>query len=238
VAAFSNKTNSAIANAERLAELGIAAASLVENDMTLGLGSGSTAEAFLRALGERVLDGLKISGVPTSSRTEKLARSLDMPIVSLESRPTVDLGFDGANEIDPRLDVVKGRGGALLFEKIVALECARWIVIAAAEKRVDQLGLRFGVPVEIVPFGWRQTLDRFAGLGVVPDLRSEADGTAFMTDGGNLVADCRTGLIGNTLELAQAIKALPGVIDHGIFVQMADAVMISELDGSVQTQQR
>ncbi len=210
--------------------------------MTLGLGSGSTAEAVVRELGARVVTGLKVRGVPTSERTARLARELGIPVLSLDEVPVIDLGIDGADEIAPSLDVVKGRGGALLHEKLVALACTRYLIVAAAEKLVDQLGTRMPLPVEVVPFGWNQTAGRLRALDLNPTLRlasaSAADPGPFISDGGHYVLDCATTPITDPAGLAQDLKATPGVVDHGLFVGFADRVLVVDAEGEVQGMDR
>jgi len=222
-------------DATRLKRLAHDAAATVEDGMTLGLGSGSTAEAFVRALAKRVADGLTVTGVPTSARTERLATELGIPLRTLDSISHLDLGIDGADEIDPRLNVVKGRGGALLYEKLVALTCDRYMIVSSSEKRVNQLGTRMPLPVEIVPLGWKQTAARLEQRGCRPTLRRVADGAPFITDGGHYILDCATGPIAAPLELAATIKAITGVVDHGLFAGFADRAMVVEPDGSVRT---
>ncbi|HEY7036709.1 MAG TPA: ribose-5-phosphate isomerase RpiA [Thermomicrobiales bacterium] len=222
-------------DATRLARLAEAAAALVEGGMLLGLGSGSTAEATIRALGVRVAAGLRVTGVPTSARTERLARDLGIPLRALDEVEHLDLGIDGADEIDPRLDVVKGRGGALLYEKLVALACERYLIVAAAEKLVKRLGTRMPLPVEVVAVGWRQTASRLEATGCRTALRRMTDGAPFVSDGGHYVLDCATGPIADARELAASIKAITGVVDHGIFAGFADRAMVVDPDGTVRT---
>lgn len=225
-------------DATRMARLAEAAAGLVEDGMTLGLGSGSTAEATVRALGKRVAGGLRVTGVPTSARTERLARELGIPLVTLDKVERLDLGIDGADEIDPRLDVVKGRGGALLYEKLVALACDRWVIVAASEKLVEQLGTRMPLPVEVVPVGWKLTAARVEAIGCRAVLRCGADGAPFVSDGGHYVLDCATGPIEGAVGLSAAIKGVTGVVDHGIFAGFAESAMVVDGDGLVRTLRR
>jgi len=226
-------------DAGRLAALGRAAANLVEPGMVVGLGTGSTARAFVRELAVRVAGGLEVVGVPTSTQTAALARDLGIPLRSLDEVERLDLGVDGADEIAPGLELVKGRGGALLHEKMVALVCDDYAVIAAAEKLVPELGSRVPVPVEVVPFGWRQTAARLAALGVRPVLRRSPGGAdedePFRSDGGHYVVDCETGRIADPAALAAALKAMPGVVEHGLFLGLARRALIAEADGSVRT---
>jgi ribose 5-phosphate isomerase A len=222
-------------DAARLARLAEATAGIVEDGMLLGLGSGSTAEATIRALGKRVAGGLRVTGVPTSARTERLARELGILLVTLDEVERLDLGIDGADEIDPRLDVVKGRGGALLYEKLVALACKRWVIVAAGEKVVEQLGTRMPLPVEVVPVGWKRTAARVEAVGCRAVLRRGADGSPFVSDGQHFVLDCTTGPIGDAVGLSAAIKAVTGVVDHGIFAGFAERAMVVDGDGTVRT---
>lgn len=218
----------------RLDRIGAQAAGEVTPGMIVGLGTGSTATAFVRALGQRVAEGLSISGIPTSVETRNLARSLNIPLTDLDSVDTVDLCVDGADEIDPALNVVKGRGGALLFEKLVARRADRYLIIATEEKLVNQLGTRLPLPVEIVPLGWKHTARELDRLGLEPALRM-SDETPFVTDGGHYILDCETGGIQDASELASRIKAITGVVDHGLFIGMVDLAMTVDDSGRVTT---
>lgn len=220
--------------AERLSILARHAAALVEEGMTVGLGSGSTAEAVIRTLGERVAAGLRVTGVPTSANTAALATRLGIHLIELDAVDRIDLGIDGADEIDPALNLVKGRGGALLWEKLVAQSCERWIVVAASEKLVERLGTRMPLPVEIVPYGARRTVARIEALaGGRAPIRRNADGAPFVTDGGHLIVDLATGPILDAPSLAYALKAITGVVDHGLFVGFADAALTVDEQGAV-----
>ena len=219
-------------DAARLSMLANRAAEEVADGMTLGLGSGSTAEAVVRALGKRVAAGLRITGVPTSERTATLARSLHIPLLTLDEVERLDLGIDGADEIAPNLDVVKGRGGALLHEKLVALACDRYLIVAASDKLVAQLGTRMPLPVEVIPLGWRQTAARLTQLGLQSTLRIR-DSNPFISDGGHYILDCTTGPILDTDALDDAIKRLTGVVDHGLFIGLTDQVLTVNPDGVV-----
>jgi ribose 5-phosphate isomerase A len=155
---------------------------------------------------------------------------------SLDAVERIDLGIDGADEIDPRLDAVKGRGGALLHEKLVALACDDYCLVAAAEKLVDRLGTRLPLPVEVVPFGWRHTAGRLSEFGCRPTLRMQPDDPTLpvSSDGGHYLLDCVTGPMPDPAALAAVIKATPGVVDHGLFLGFASRVLISEADGTVR----
>jgi ribose 5-phosphate isomerase A len=218
---------------ERLSRLARHVASIVQDRALIGLGSGSTAEAVIRALGERVAKGLVFSGVPTSKRTAELARSWGIKLVEFDENSRLDLGIDGADEISPELHLVKGRGGALLNEKLVALSCARFVIVAASEKLVDQLGTRLPLPVEVVQFGWEQTVKRLFDLGLKPRLRTDPNGSPFITDGGHFIVDCATGPIADPAKLAIAIKQTTGVVDHGLFIGLASEAVTVDPNGEI-----
>jgi ribose 5-phosphate isomerase A len=239
--------------AERLARLAAVAADSVAPGMTVGLGTGSTADAVIRELGKRVADGLVFTGVATSVRTETLARELGIPLTTLDDVARLDLGFDGADEIDPNLDAIKGRGGALLYEKLVALSCERYVLVATTEKRVARLGERTPLPVEVVPFGWKQTAGRLAALEIGPALRrnatphpptpspvepGEGEWSPFRTDNGGYILDCETGPMDDPDRLAAAIKGVPGVVEHGLFLGIVSAMLLVDSDGAVHDTER
>lgn len=205
------------------------AADMVTDGMVVGLGTGSTVYWTLQRLGERVQQGLRIRGVPTSRRTEELALALGIPLTSFADVGELDLTIDGADEIDPRLDLIKGGGGALLREKIVAAASRRLIVVADRSKLVPTLGVR-PLPVEVIPFGHQMTARRVAALGCVPALRL-ADGQPFVTDNGNYIFDCPFGAIPDLAHLQRELKLLTGVVETGLFVGMADLVVIGTSDG-------
>lgn len=217
-----------------LDRIGAQAAGEVTPGMIVGLGTGSTATAFVKALGKRVAEGLSITGIPTSSETKQLAQRLNIPLTDLDAVDTVDLCVDGADEIDPALNVVKGRGGALLFEKLVARRADRYLIIATDEKLVNQLGTRLPLPVEVVPMGWKHTARELERLGLEPALRTN-DNTPFVTDGGHYILDCETGGMENAQDLAFRIKAITGVVDHGLFIDMVDLAMTVDHAGRVTT---
>lgn len=213
----------------------------VEDGMRLGIGTGSTAEEFVRLLAERVRDGLKVTGVPTSERTAALCGELGVPLATLEETPRLDLTIDGADEIDGGLDLIKGGGGALLREKIVAAASARMVVIADSSKLVETLGA-FPLPVEVNRFGLAATriaienaVDKL-GLTASIALR-EKDGSPFETDGGHLILDASFGLIPDTRALSEALHAIPGVVEHGLFLGLATTAVIADAQG-VKTIQR
>lgn len=224
---------------ERLRRLAIAAVDLVEPGMLLGLGTGSTADAVIRELGRRVAAGLAVSGVATSQRTETLALQLGIPLTTLDAIERLDLGLDGADEIDPELNAIKGKGGALLKEKLVALACDRFVLVASMEKDVTQLGERTPLPVEIVPFGWPQTSARLANLGITPELRmADVGARPYITDNGGSILDCVTGPIADPAALAAAIKATAGVVEHGLFLGMASLALQVDPAGEIVRRER
>ena len=225
---------------ERLHRLAVVAADLVAPGMLVGLGTGSTADAVIHELGRRVAAGLDFTGVPTSERTAALAGELGIPLTTLDEVERLDLGIDGADEIDPRLDAIKGRGGALLREKLVALACDDYVLVATTEKSVSQLGERTAAPVEIVAFGWLHTSNRLAELGIAPTLRTAADDLErpAVTDNGGYILDCATGPLADPARLASAVKAVSGVVEHGLFLGIASAALLVDPDGRVERRER
>jgi ribose 5-phosphate isomerase A len=205
----------------------------VQSGMLLGLGSGSTAKHLLSLLAERLRDGRlhDVAGVPTSEATAELARQLGIPLATLDERPRLDLAIDGADEIDPALCLIKGLGGALLREKIVAASARRFLVIADETKLVAQLGTRAPLPVEVVAFGLPLCTRRLAKLGGTPTLRRLADGSPFRTDEGHVILDCRFDGIIDPPVLNAAINAIPGVVEHGLFIGIASIVIIAGASG-------
>ncbi len=217
-----------------------AAVAMVPEGAVVGLGSGSTAELMLQELAVRVRQGLQIRGVPTSERTRELATSLGIALLDLDAAPPLDLSIDGADEVAlPGLDLIKGHGGALLREKLVAASSRMRIIIVDTSKVVTALGQRHSLPVEVAPFGWTQTARRLATLGCQPTLRivpsAARDATGqtmpYLTDGGHYILDCATGPIGDPVALAQAIKAQVGVVEHGLFVGMTERVVAGDSAG-------
>ncbi|MCX7624021.1 MAG: ribose-5-phosphate isomerase RpiA [Thermomicrobium sp.] len=203
------------------------AAALVESGMVVGLGSGSTAELAVRALGERVRAGLDIVTVPTSRRTERLARLVGLVVREPEAVDRIDLTIDGADEVhEPSLALLKGRGGALVREKLVASVARRVVIMVDESKLVPRLGARFPVPVEVLPFGWTWCARWLEELGGHPVLRCRGNGRPFRSDNGNFILDVRFDSIDEPHALARALKALPGVVDHGIFLDLADLVVV------------
>lgn len=208
------------------------AVGLVESGMVVGLGTGSTAKYAVDALGKRIKEGLHIVGIPTSEVTARQARGVGIEISSLGEHPGIDLTIDGADEIQRgTLDLIKGHGGALLREKVVASASKKLIIIADETKLVDQLGTKFALPVEVVQFGWQATERRLQGLGSRTELRAGPDAKPFVTDGGNFIIDCRFQAIANTVALDQALNSIVGVVEHGLFLKLAARAIVAMQDG-------
>jgi len=213
----------------------------VESGMTVGLGTGSTAVWAIRAIGAALSDGRlrDIVAVPTSNESDRNARDLGITIVTLAEHPVVDLTIDGADEVDPALNLIKGHGGALLREKIVAAASRRMIVIADGSKRVERLG-RFPLPIEVVPFGLAATRAavrkaiREAGSDGELRLRTAATGQPFLTDGGHCILDAALGRIDAPERLAAALAATPGVVEHGLFLGLASGAILATESGLVE----
>ena len=217
------------------------AADLVEDGMRVGLGTGSTAAWLVRCLGEMIReDGLKFRGVPTSTRTAELARDVGIEVISLDEAKWLDLTIDGADEFDADLNLIKGGGGALLQEKIVATASDHMVVIADAAKEVESLGA-FPLPVEVIPFGWQttqalieETLVSMDVLGRAATLRMNGH-IPFVTDEGNHILDLHLGRIGNPRQVAMVLNQIPGVVENGLFIDICDTVIIGYGDGRVET---
>ncbi len=202
---------------------------LVQDGMLVGLGTGSTARFFTEGLGQMVAGGLKVRGVPTSRATAELAASLGIPIVT-ELIGQIDLAVDGADEVDPALNLIKGLGGALFREKLVAAAAKRFVVVVDESKMVEQLG-RGVLPVEVLPFLWRLTAERLTALGVSLVLRGGEE-TPYVTDNGNVILDLTVeGGVKDPDAFGIEIKKVLGVVEHGLFVDMTDTVIIAGADG-------
>ncbi|QQA44166.1 ribose-5-phosphate isomerase RpiA [Pelagovum pacificum] len=216
------------------------ATDFVEDGMRVGLGTGSTAAWLVKCLGELVREeGLKITGVPTSSRTAALARDVGIPVISLDEAKWLDLTIDGADEYDGNLNLIKGGGGALLQEKIVATASDQMVVIADVGKQVDTLGA-FPLPVEVIPFGWQttkvlveETLIGLDVLGRTASIRMNGD-HPYVTDEGNYILDLHLRRIGNPRQLSLVLNQIPGVVENGLFIDICDAVVIGYGDGRVE----
>lgn len=221
-----------------------AALEFVQPDMKIGLGTGSTAAWFVQLLGGLVNnEGLKIIGVPTSSRTRDLADSLNIPLTTLDKAGWLDVTIDGADEFDAKLNLIKGGGGALLQEKIVASASDQMVVISDFTKQVESLGA-FPLPVEVVRFGWKTTQQMVAELLDAADVGArditlrEEDGEAYVTDEGHHILDLHLNRIGAPHDLAHALNQIPGVVETGLFTDMADTVLVGYEDGTVHTYDR
>ncbi|SMQ72896.1 ribose-5-phosphate isomerase [Bacillus sp. OV166] len=216
-------------------EVGEKAVDYVKEGMVVGLGTGSTVFYTISKLGKLVQQGFSIKGIPTSKQTEKLAIDVGIPIVSLNEIDHIDLAIDGADEVNRDLDLIKGGGGALLREKIIAKAAKTFIVVSDSHKNVETLGT-FPLPIEVVPFGYEMTMKYIRELGGNPKLR-EKDGNPFLTDNGNFIIDSSFQEINHPKELEENLNLIPGVVDNGLFVGLADAV-ITIIDNKLVTKVR
>ncbi|HUA14228.1 MAG TPA: ribose-5-phosphate isomerase RpiA [Verrucomicrobiae bacterium] len=199
----------------------------VREGQVVGLGSGSTATHFIQLLGEQVKNGLRIRGIPTSVRSRELAESLGIPLTTLDEYQEIDVTVDGADEVDPELRLIKGGGGALLREKIVASASKQLVIVADASKQVQRLG-RFPLPVEVIRFAQALVTKRITALGAQVQLRREPDGKPYLTDENNHILDCRFGEIVDADHLARELSDMPGVVEHGLFIGMASVVLLAK----------
>lgn len=211
------------------------AVDLVEPGMKLGLGTGSTARFVLEAIAARwergELEG--IVGVPTSSDTRTRATEMGIPLATLDDEPHLDLTLDGADEVDPGLDLIKGLGGAFLWEKIVAAASDRLVIVVDESKLVDRLGTRSPLPVEVIPFGWRTLLDPLRAMGVEFALRETTEGDPFVTDGGHWIVHCEfPGGITDPRRVEARLRELPAVVETGFFIGMADTIVVGKAAGT------
>ncbi|MGA2409695.1 MAG: ribose-5-phosphate isomerase RpiA [Candidatus Binataceae bacterium] len=204
----------------------------VKPGKTIGLGTGRTASAFIRALGA---SGVKIRGVPTSEASHQLAQSLGIELTSLHEVARLDADFDGADEVDPNLNMIKGLGGALVREKIVAMASHRRYFLIGDEKLVNRLGEHGNLPVEVIPFASAFASRELKALGLEPKIRHDAKGAEYLSDNGNLVLDCGVGVIRNPAKLERDLLAIPGVVGTGLFVGIADVVLVASQSGKVKT---
>src|ERR1035438_9184108 len=221
-----------MANEEEKEAAGRAAAKLVRDGDVVGLGTGSTAYFTVIALGERVKAGLKILGIPTSMQTADLARAVGIPLTTLDEHPEIDITIDGADEADPQLRLIKGGGGALLREKVVASASKKMVVIADSAKMVPVLG-KFPLPVEIIAFARAVVEKKIVSLGGSPKLRTRPDGSVYITDNGNQILDCSFGKIEDPPALAMALSNIPGIVEHGLFIGLAKVALVGR-GGSVE----
>ena len=214
-----------MANEEEKEAAGRAAAKLVRDSDIVGLGTGSTAYFAVVALGERVKAGLKIIGIPTSVHTADLARAVGIPLTTLDEHPEIDITIDGADEVDPKLNLIKGGGGALTREKVIAIASKKMVVVADSGKVVAVLG-KFPLPVEVIAFARTVVERKIVSLGGSPKLRVKPDGGAYLTDNGNEILDCSFGKIADPPALARELSDVPGVVEHGLFIGLAKLAIV------------
>src|SRR5882762_4147051 len=214
-----------MANEEEKEAAGRAAAELVASGNIVGLGTGSTAYFAVVALGERVKSGLKIIGIPTSDGTAELARAVGIPLSTLDEHPEIDITIDGADEVDPKLNLIKGGGGALTRENVIATASKKMVVVADSGKVVGVLG-KFPLPVEVIAFARTVVERKIVSLGGSPKLRVKPDGGAYLTDNGNEILDCSFGKIADPPALALELSGTPGVVEHGLFIGLAKLAIV------------
>jgi len=209
------------------------AVDLVQSDMVVGLGHGSTAIHAIRRIADLIKDGKlnNIRGVPCSKQVEDTALKLGIPITSLDEHVSIDLTIDGADEVDPGLNLIKGGGGALLREKIVAQASSREIIVVDESKISPALGTKVPVPVEVIPFGWQLQKEFLEGLGAMVEVRKSPDGSLFKTDQGNLILDCDFGPVKNPSWLAARLCGPAGIVEHGLFINLATDVIVAGTGG-------
>jgi ribose 5-phosphate isomerase A len=198
----------------------------VRDGQVVGLGTGSTAAYFIKLLGEEVKKGLRIRGIPTSTRSQELAQSLGIPLTTLDECQEIAVTVDGADEVDPQLRLIKGGGGALLREKIVASATRQFVIVADASKQVARLG-KFPLPVEVIRFAQALVAKRIAALGADVQLRTSPDGQPYVTDENNHILDCHFGEIRDPDRLAHELSDTPGVVEHGLFIDMASVALFA-----------
>jgi ribose 5-phosphate isomerase A len=220
---------------DELDALGRHALRYVKNGQTIGLGTGHAASAFIRALGA---SGMKVRGVATSRASAELALSLGLELVELRDAPRLAADFDGADEVDPRLHMIKGLGGALVREMVVAAASRRRIFLVGEDKLVARLGAHGNLPVEVVPFAAEFAQRQIATLGLKPKPRIGVDGAEFLSDNGNLILDCRLREIRNPARLERNLLMIPGVVGTGLFVGIADLVLVARREGKIETLRR
>src|SRR5580704_14973997 len=209
----------------------------VRNGNIVGLGTGSTAAHVVRFLGEQVHAGLKIRGIPTSVKTQELAASLGISLTTLDEFQQIDVDIDGADEFNPQLHLIKGGGGALLREKIIASASRQVVIIADSSKQVQVLG-KFPLPVEVIPFAQRLVTEKIAALGAIVKLRQDAKGNPFVSDEGHHILDCSFGKIPDPPALARQLSDMPGVVEHGLFIDLATVVLVAKGESVTELRRR
>lgn len=209
----------------------------VEDGMILGLGSGTTVEYFLKKLAQRVSEGLDVKCIPSSNHTRKIAKDCDIPLTTFEEHQEIDLTVDGADEVDSNLNVIKGGGGALTREKIVAYHSKKVIIIIDESKIVKALGIDYPVPVEVVKFGWTATKKILEQFGCTVEFRKIMDET-YITDNGNYILDCDFGKIDNPEQLEQELNVIPGVVENGLFINLVDEVIVGSKQGIMSLEKK
>lgn len=216
------------------------AADLVKSGMVVGLGTGSTAKYAVMRIGERLAHGdiRDVVGIPTSSRTQALAQEWGVPLTDFESVTEIDLTIDGADEVDPDFNLIKGGGGALLMEKIVAQVTRFQVIVVDQSKMVPRLGTGWAIPIEVIPFGWQSQARFLEACGATVTLRQTTDGSPFYTDHKNLVLDAAFGPLDDPHRLANRLQARVGIVEHGLFLNMTHAVVIASEEGVVYRQNR
>ena len=212
------------------------ALNLIRDGQIVGLGTGSTAKFAIEGLGRLVREGLSVKGVPTSIATERMAIQLGIPLVDLNDAGTIDITLDGADEIDPDFNMIKGGGGALTREKLVALASTKRVILVDESKLVSRLGVSRQLPIEVLPFSWTMSARLISGLGCLANLRRQGE-MPFVTDNGNHILDCEFGPIEDAAKLEKLIKLLPGVVDSGLFIGIADTLVIG-FDDRVEIRER
>jgi ribose 5-phosphate isomerase A len=203
----------------------------IEDGMIIGLGTGSTVEYMLRKLGELVREGLDIEGIPTSIHTKRIAKEEKIPLITLEEKPVIDVTVDGADEVDSNLNLIKGGGGALVREKIIAFNSKKVIIVIDDSKVVKALGIDFPLPVEVVKFGWTSTKKSLEEFDCNVELRQIMENEPFITDNGNYILDCEFDRINEPEQLEIDINNIPGVVENGLFIGLVDEVIVGAKQG-------
>ena len=203
----------------------------IEDGMTIGLGTGSTVEYTLRKVGQMIQEGFKIQGIPTSIHTKRIAKEEKIPLTTLDEHPEIDITIDGADEVDSNLNLIKGGGGALTREKIIAYNSKKVIIVVDDSKVVKALGIDFPLPVEIVKFGWTSTKKTLETFGCNVALREIMKGEPFITDNGNYILDCEFDYIENPEQMEIDINCIPGVVENGLFINLVSEVIVGSQQG-------